>query len=216
VVPARLLETRSGPDDRTIDGDFQATGPLPDGGVIELTVADRGGLPDQLAAVMLNITAVTPHGPGHITVWPCGAPRPHTSNLNYNGGDVTANAVLAKVGTNGKVCLTTHTATHLIVDVNGYVPHGSGLHPVVPARLLETRSGPDDRTIDGDFQATGPLPDGGVIELTVADRGGLPDQLAAVMLNITAVTPHGPGHITVWPCGAPRPHTSNLNYNGGD
>jgi hypothetical protein len=37
-------------------------------------------------------------------------------------GDVVPNAVLAKVGAGGAVCLYSFAETDLIVDVNGYVP----------------------------------------------------------------------------------------------
>jgi hypothetical protein len=37
-------------------------------------------------------------------------------------GQTIANAVIAKVGTGGKVCMYNLTATHIIVDVNGYFP----------------------------------------------------------------------------------------------
>lgn len=32
------------------------------------------------------------------------------------------NAVITKIGTDGRVCLYTHSPTHLIADVNGYFP----------------------------------------------------------------------------------------------
>jgi hypothetical protein len=42
--------------------------------------------------------------------------------VNYVAGDVVPNAVLAKVGVGGKVCIYTLAATDIVVDVNGYVP----------------------------------------------------------------------------------------------
>jgi hypothetical protein len=42
--------------------------------------------------------------------------------VNYAGGDVVPNAVLASIGTGGKVCIYNLAATDLVVDVNGYVP----------------------------------------------------------------------------------------------
>lgn len=53
-------------------------------------------------------------------MYPCGANRPLASNVNYMAGDVAPNAVLAKIGTNGKVCLYTKATTDIVVDVNGY------------------------------------------------------------------------------------------------
>lgn len=70
---------------------------------------------------MLNVTAVLPQGPGFLTVYPCGSLRPLASKVNYFAGQVVPNAVLAKIGTDGKVCIFTLAATHILVDVNGFV-----------------------------------------------------------------------------------------------
>jgi hypothetical protein len=54
-------------------------------------------------------------------VFPCGTELPKASNVNYGPGDVVPNAVLAKIGTGGKVCIYTLAGTDIVVDVNGYV-----------------------------------------------------------------------------------------------
>jgi hypothetical protein len=85
-------------------------------------VAGRADIPIEATAVAVNTTAVDPAGPGFVTVYPCGSPRPNASNLNFTAGQTIPNAVVAKVGTDGKVCLFTSGATHLVVDVDGYFP----------------------------------------------------------------------------------------------
>ena len=50
-----------------------------------------------------------------------------------------ANAVTAKVGAGGAVCIYNEASTHLIVDVNGYFPPAAGYGALDPARLLDTR-----------------------------------------------------------------------------
>ena len=72
--------------------------------------------------MFLNVVAANPSGPGYLTVFPCGTTRPLASNVNYNGNDISFNAVLAKIGTNGNVCIYTSADTDLIIDINGYVP----------------------------------------------------------------------------------------------
>ena len=121
VVPARLLESRSGPGNTTVDGVAQGVGRRPAGSTFELQVTGRGGVPADAATVMLNVTAVSPDGPGFVTVFPCGQVRPVASSLNYVAGQVIPNAVLAKVNKDGKVCLFTLAATDLVVDINGHV-----------------------------------------------------------------------------------------------
>ena len=157
VVPARLLETRVGADDKTVDGLFQGIGPVRAGVVLELPVAGRDKVPATASAVMLNVTAVFPTGPGYLTVFPCGAPRPLASNVNYAAGQVVPNAVLAKIGTGGTVCIYSLVDTDVVIDVTGFVPAGGSPSTVVPARLLETRVGADDKTVDGLFQGIGPV-----------------------------------------------------------
>ena len=61
------------------------------------------------------------------------------SNLNFAPGQTITNAVTSKVGTGGAVCVYNQSATHLIVDVNGYFPPAAGYGAVQPARLLDTR-----------------------------------------------------------------------------
>jgi hypothetical protein len=119
VVPARLLDTR--PGQTTIDGLFQGAGVRAAESVTELKVTGRGGVPNDASAVLMNLTAVTPDGPGFFTVYPCGETRPLASNVNYVAGQIVPNAVLAKIGTNGNVCIYTKAASHILADVNGYV-----------------------------------------------------------------------------------------------
>jgi alpha-tubulin suppressor-like RCC1 family protein len=125
VVPSRVLETRVGPTLKTIDGLFQGIGKQNAGATVELQVAGRGGVPDDAEAVFLNVTAIEPDGFGYVTVYPCGEPRPLTSNINYTPGDVSPNSVFAKIGVGGKVCIFTLAAAHLIADVSGHVPEAA-------------------------------------------------------------------------------------------
>jgi hypothetical protein len=212
LVPARLMDSRG--DGVTVDGQFRALGVRGKGSTTELRVTGRGGVPASASAVFLNVTAVTPQGSGFLTVFPCGASRPTASNVNYVAGDIVPNAVLAKVGSSGKVCVYTHAPTHLVVDVNGYVPAGAPIGTLVPARLMDSRG--DGVTVDGQFRALGVRGKGSTTELRVTGRGGVPASASAVFLNVTAVTPQGSGFLTVFPCGASRPTASNVNYVAGD
>jgi hypothetical protein len=56
-------------------------------------------------------------------VFPCG-PVPNASNLNFVANDTAPNAVITKLGPDGKVCLFARATTHLIVDVNGVIAGG--------------------------------------------------------------------------------------------
>ncbi|MEE9414007.1 MAG: leucine-rich repeat domain-containing protein, partial [Acidimicrobiales bacterium] len=138
---------------------------------------------------------------------------PRVSNLNYRRKDTVSNAVLAKVGSAGRVCIYSTRATNLVVDVNGYVADGTGTNPVTPARLADTRSGRKRRTVDGQYEGLGKLGRGAITEIRIAGRGGVPDTgVGAVLLNVTALKPTGRGSVTVFPCGQERPLAANLNH----
>jgi hypothetical protein len=85
---------------------------------------------------------------------------------------------------------------------------GPGFHPLVPARILDTRS--------GNGSPVAPLGDGETRVLDVAGRGGVPESGAtAVVLNVTAVGASAASHLTVWSGDGSRPTASNLNFVAG-
>lgn len=169
-----------------------------------------------ISGVALNVGAILPNEPGFLTIWPCGEDMPNASNVNYFGADVVSTSAFAQVGEDGKVCIYSLAETDMIVDVNGLVPQDGTPVPVVPARLLETRDGVDDMTVDGEFEGEGRLGAGETLELTVADRGGVDADAEAVVLNVGAVLPGDDGFLTIWPCGEDMPNASNLNYLSTD
>ncbi|MCB0968122.1 MAG: hypothetical protein KDB37_14915 [Ilumatobacter sp.] len=213
--PERLLETRNGPTDTTVDGQFRGVGERGAGTTLQLQVGGRGSVPNGVDAVLMNVTAIAPDGAGHITVWPCDRSQPTASNLNYGPGQVVANTVLAKLDAQGRVCIYTHARMHLIADASAWSPGGGSFRPVDPARLLETRNGPTDTTVDGQFQGQGARPAGSVVAVQVAGRGNVPPDATAAMFNVTAVAPAAAGHITMWPCDQQQPTTSSLNAGPG-
>lgn len=211
LVPARLLDTRAGTS--TVDGAGLGAGLQGAGSTIEVLAGGRGGVPTDAAAVVLNVTVTQAQNPGFVTVFPCGAPRPLASSLNFVTGSTVANGVIAKLGDGGKVCLYASAGTHLVADVNGYFPAGSGFSAIAPARLLDSRAA--GTTVDGAGQGAGPSAPGSVVEVPVVGRAGVPANATAVVLNVTVTQAQDPGFVTVFPCGAPRPLASNLNFVAG-
>jgi hypothetical protein len=121
LVPARVLETRRGSAATTVDRKLQGIGRIAAGTTLEVPVTGRGGVPATgVGAVMVNATAINPSKHGFATIFPCGSPRPTASSLNYAPGDVTPNAVFAKVGTGGKICIFTLADIDMVIDVNGW------------------------------------------------------------------------------------------------
>jgi hypothetical protein len=199
VTPFRLLDTR--------EGNGAPQGPVGPGGVVDLQVTGRGGVPAAgVSAVVLNVTAVGPSASGYVTAWPTGEPRPTASNLNFVAGETVPNLVIVKVGAGGRVSLFNLTGTtHLAADVSGYYTTASQLVPVTPTRLLDTRSG-----LGG---VTGPT--SGKVDVQAVGQAGIPQGATSVILNVTVDQPTGDGYLTVWPTGFDQPVASNLNFQAG-
>jgi len=206
LQPERLLDTRTG------NGAPAAT--VGAGGVVDLQVTGRGGVPAGATGVVLNVTAVGLSGSpsSWITAWPTGTTLPNASNLNLVSGQVIPNLVVAKVGAGGRVSLRNQAGSvHLLADVAGYYgATGSTFTPVAPERLLDTRTGVGAPQVR--------VPAGGTVELQVTGRGGVTAGATAVVLNVTAVGLAGSpsSWITVWPTGQPMPLASNLNMVTGE
>ena len=209
--PQRVLDTR--PGSATADGLFAGFGVRPSGSVLELQVIGRVGVPPDAESVVLNVTTDAASEGGFVTVFACGLALPNASNLNYAVGDTIANTVLTTVGADGNVCLYNFGATHLIADVAGYFVAGAFEPLSRPERLLDTR--PGATTVDGEFARIGVRNAGATLALAVAGRAGVSGDAGAVALNVTVDAARGDGFVTVFPCGAALPTSSNLNYVKG-
>ncbi len=213
IEPVRLLETRTGPNLDTIDGRFAGIGPNPAGTVLEVDIAGRPGIPTDARALIANVTITQPQGRGFATIYPCGE-QPNASTLNYADGQTIPNGAIIGLSPTGTICIFTLRTTHVIIDATGYLPGGSPIETIAPARLLETRNGPGLATIDDRFTGIGPVEGGTFLELPIAGRAGIPTTAGAVIANVTVTGAQGTGFATIYPCGE-RPNASTLNYSAG-
>lgn len=206
LQPARILDTRDG------------TGGVPraqlqTGGLLNVQITGQGLVPTSgVAAVVMNVTVTNTSAPSFLTVFPAGVTQPLASNLNWVPGQTVPNLVEVGVGTSGQVTVYNAAGSvDVIFDVAGYYstsnqsPGPDGLYnPVVPARLLDTRS-----------PGFSPLGPGGIQSVQVTGRGGIPGSgVAAVVLNVTVTAGTQPSFVTAWPSGTTRPTASNLNFAG--
>ncbi len=210
-TPARIAESRIGPS--TVDGLYQGFGRTTAGGTETIGVAGRAGVPLGAQAAIINVAAIDPTGDSFITVHPCLTPRPVASSLNHTAGVNRANELIAPLSASGNICVYTDQSVDLIIDVVGYVEADSYLHSTDPARFVETRDGAT--TIDGVNQGGGKKAAGSTTTVQIADRGDVPEDAVAVVVNVGAVDPDDAGFFTVDECLAPRPNTSSLNYTAG-
>jgi hypothetical protein len=211
LLPARLADTRS--TGLTVDGLFQAGGPLTADSTLELTVAGRAGIPLDAEAVTLNVTSVGASGGGFVVARPCGVTLPTAASLNLAPGQAAANLVITPLGAGGKVCLYTSAATQLIVDVAGVFPAGSPITPLSPQRMLDRR--PGSVTVDGQFRGGGVLAAGTPFELQLGGRAGVPANAEAAVLNIAVVAPGANGFVKSYPCSGTAPNAASINYVAG-
>ena len=205
LSPVRVLNTRGGEK----VGNAAGTG-----APYVLNVLGKGGVPASgVGAVALNVTVTQTEDPtvggGYVTVYPCGT-LPDASNLNFVGGQTIPNSVIAPVSASGDVCFYVYGTAHLLADVSGYFPAGSGFSSLSPVRVLNTRGGEKVGNAAGT---------GAPYVLNVLGKGGVPASgVGAVALNVTVTQTEDPtvggGYVTVYPCGT-LPDASNLNFVGG-
>lgn len=203
VVPARILDTRVGLG--------APQGPVGEAAAIDVPVLAQHGVPASgVDTVVLNVTVVRPTATSYVTIWPSGVPRPETSSLNMTPGLTIANLVVTKVGAGGMVSLFNRFGTtHLVADVVGYSTASEHLQPIVPSRILDTRSG-----VGTPAGKVGPSAS---IDVVVVGRGGVPvTGVGSVLLNLTVTQPTADSYVTVWPTGLERPEASSLNMSSGE
>ena len=195
LSPSRILDTRN------------SGGIIPAQTSRDIQVTGLGGVPTtDVLAVVVDLSAVSNTSDGWGLLWQQGTTRPYpASSINYVPGRAVTNAVTVKVSATGKVSYFTWVATDLILDVVGYYrssPGGGGYVPVTQTRILDTRD-------SGVKMAAG-----STMDRKLRGVAGVPDSPAvtAVAVNVSALDQDGPGFLTFWPKGVPRPGTSSLNY----
>src|SRR5437588_52953 len=149
-------------------------------------------------------------------VYPKEDPRPLASNLNWSAGQTVPNLLEIGLGYSGQLNIYNGTGSaDVIFDVAGYVPAITGTpgpaglyNPVVPSRILDTRT--------GNGAPVAPVGPGAFINLQVTGRGGVPALgVSAVALNVTVTNPTLGGYLTIYPAGSALPPASNLNFPAG-
>jgi hypothetical protein len=117
VMPCRLADTRN--------ANGPAGGPILEHGVTRPFPAQGTcGIPVGAKAVTINVTAVTPSGPGHLRLFPSGISVPTVATLNYGPRDVV-------VGNGAIVSLAEQSVEALDLSVYPVVVGGGGTVHVV-------------------------------------------------------------------------------------
>ncbi len=207
-APTRLLDSRPPPEQV---GPFAT--PWAAGTDRSVDVAGVGGIPADAEAVVANVTVTGTTAESFLTLYPDGASRPVTSNLNWKAGVTVPNAVTIRVGTGGRIRAFNNSGTaNVIIDVVGYfvTGRGNGFHPVAPVRFQDSRPAPDNV---GPY--TTPWTAGSSRAVAVTTAGAAPTRAQAVLANVTVTNSSAESFLTVYPAGAPAPTASNLNWKAG-
>lgn len=122
VTPCRIVETRLAP------GPYGA--PSLSAGVSRAFNIPGGpctGIPTGATAFSLNFTVVASAGAyagAFLSAWPTGGSQPSVSTLNFNGGQIVANAAIVPAAA-GSITVVANRDTALIIDINGYYIGGA-------------------------------------------------------------------------------------------
>ncbi len=194
--PTRLADTRE-----AVCGCQQI-----DANTIRIDVAGRDGMPADVVAAALTITATDAPTPGFVTAYPSGGVLPRASTLNTMPGRAVANSTVVALSADGAVEVYQRSIGSLVVDVTGVfvaaATANSGRYVSVPSRrLYDTR----DVTPDG-------LVAGG--DLTISVPAEADPDATALVLNITSIGERAPGFLTAHPVGQPAATSSFLNPTG--
>ncbi len=147
---------------------------------------------------------MNPAADGYVTVYPCG-PRPVASTVNFRAGEIVPNFTLVPYS-GGEVCLYAFADTNVVVDSFGWTG-GDGLVLASPSRLLDTRSGVG--------AAGGPASPSHLVQLRVAGRAGVPNDVTAAFVTVTATGGSADGFVTAYPSTGPaRWHRSSTSEPG--
>lgn len=187
--PLRMLDTRS------LGRRLRADEPF------EVDVA----APADARGIIASVAAIPGEAAGFLTAFPCGGPVPPTSNINFSAGTVTANTVIAPID-RGRFCIVSSHEIDAVVDVVGYLVDAGELsyQPLAPARLLDTRQATS--------RYVGRLAGAQIVDIPIQELAGMPGDVSAVAVNLTALAADERGFMTAFPCGDVLPSTSSLNY----
>ncbi|HTJ70271.1 MAG TPA: S53 family peptidase [Actinospica sp.] len=219
VNPIRAMDTRT-------SGNGVAQGKLAGQGTVKLqvggaTITAIGGtatqtIPSGITGIAMNVTVTNPTSGGFLAVYPnensagTTIAVPNVSNINFGKGQTIPNTVMVPVGKDGIVDFhngeLSTGSIDVIADIAGYYTSGTSgdvYHPLGPVRVVDTRIGEGE-------SSTAPIAGKGKLDL------GLPSSYAAVVANLTVVSPQVGGYLNAYPLGTATPNSSNVNFGAGE
>ena len=205
VAPARVADTRPATRAGLCPTAPSECVAIPADGTRTVQVTGQAGIPTDVSAVALRVTAQNPAGVGRLSVAATGTTPPPTSDVAYKTGEPSTNTVLTAVDANGQITLNvTGAGTDVTVDVDGYYTTatqttGGTYTPVAATQLIDTTSSSSQAGCVGTCDTLAPGDD---LVAQIAGQAAIPTSgVAAVALNVTTTAPTAPGALTVWGSG---------------
>lgn len=200
VPLCRLHDTRS------------TNSPVTSGSIRSFDVDGLCGIPSGVPAAALSLVVVGPTSGGHSTLFQAGTAVPGVSTVNFIGGTTAlANGARTRLAGAGQDVSLNYVSTapatmHVVLDTYGYFSGTAPLkyRPVIPCRAVDTRY-PD--------QGAPLLTAGQTRSFQIQGNCGVPVGAKAVMANLVAFSPVGPGHLIAFPSGTALPASSTVNYH---
>ena len=210
--PHRIEDTRAGTGQVGLLGKFVQGVPR------QIKVAGVAGLPKSgMVAIAGNLTVVRPTHKGFVYLGPTnpGKSLPASSTINFPAGDIRANNVIVRVGSDGTLWADlwtdgTGNNVDLVLDVSGYftASGGASFHTLDPARVLDTRTGVGGVTTS--LAANRP------ITVQVTGHAGVPAGALAIAANLTGISTGTGGFAAMGPTVSASTPFSNLNLPSKD
>lgn len=171
-------------------------------------ITDRSGVPANVAAVAVTITAQPTSGSGGLVLYRAGSARPSVSNVLFAAGQSSSATAVVRPSTRGRIAIY-NTAragrVNVIVDVSGYYVAGRAsdeqpgvLHPLPQRRAFGRHAIGAHRSLTAD----------------VGGRAGVPAAgVGAVAVLVTVQHPAKSGAMIAYQAGAGRPHAPMTSFD---
>lgn len=210
----------------------------------DVPVVGRGGLPafvdangdcadDNVLAVAVNITVVSPSHDGWLRAFGKGAPEGGSSVVNFRPWEVVPNTALLRPGCDGKLTVKLFTGAgpadaDVLIDVFGWISsstygtRGARLEPAGPGRIFDSREAPYGATpFTTQQQRNVSIRGADSYDPTIVDIVPADANIVGVLVNVTAVNNIAgslPTYVSLLPeplAPGEFPATSNLNLRVG-
>jgi hypothetical protein len=172
----------------------------------DVQIRGVGGVPADADSVVVAFTAGGVSSASALSIYGSGEPRPNVWTLYAQPSESRINLATARIGINGKVSIYNWLGNvDVFVDVVGYYrsdPVGSYLHPVTPARVLDTATG-----VGGASFGVGETRNVKVVGVM-----GIPATAKGVIVSLGVSQATAASFLQIFPTGEPRPATWDLTF----